>query len=53
MNSFELTVIRTEMITFRLPAVSAEDAEQRCLADGDETASKTIAVQIGTAERAD
>ncbi|MFJ5820035.1 hypothetical protein ACIQGT_40050 [Streptomyces sp. NPDC093108] len=51
MHSFEVTVTRTEMITFRLPAVSALDAEERYLTDGEETNSKTVGLCVESALR--
>ncbi|MFE9252828.1 hypothetical protein [Streptomyces sp. NPDC007088] len=46
MHSFEVTVTRTEMITFRLPALSALDAEERYLTDGEEINSKTVGLCV-------
>ncbi|GAA2720522.1 MULTISPECIES: hypothetical protein [Streptomyces] len=48
---YEVTVFRTEMITFTLTAVSAQDAEERYLLDGDETGSDTVELRVDTIER--
>ena len=53
MNSFEVTVIRTEMITFHLPATSPQDAEASYLVDGEETSSETVALHIDSTTRLD
>ncbi|WP_327309700.1 hypothetical protein OG730_42430 (plasmid) [Streptomyces sp. NBC_01298] len=39
---YEVTVFRTEMITFCLRAASAQDAEERYLTDGEETVSLNV-----------
>ncbi|MEU7385016.1 hypothetical protein AB0A91_34685 [Streptomyces sp. NPDC042207] len=44
MGVHEVTVSRTELITFTVHAASAPDAEERHLTDGHETASKTVAL---------
>lgn len=43
---YQVTIERTELITFELAAVSLGDAEARFLADGEETASKTAATTV-------
>lgn len=43
---YEVTVTRTEMITFLVRAISREDAEERYLMDGVETASKTTELHV-------
>lgn len=53
MNSFEVTVIRTEMITFHLPATSPQDAEASYLMDGEETSSETVTLHIDSTTRLD
>ncbi|MGA4800533.1 hypothetical protein [Streptomyces lavendulocolor] len=50
-GSYEVTVFRTEMITFTLTAVSAQDAEERYLLDGEETGSDTVELRVDTIER--
>ncbi|MFE6746019.1 hypothetical protein ACFVGM_09220 [Kitasatospora purpeofusca] len=42
MEIYNVAVSRTEGILYSLPATSADDAEDRYLADGDEIASKTL-----------
>jgi hypothetical protein len=46
MDSYEVTVSRTEVISFTLPATSASDAEERYLTDGEETGSKTAELRV-------
>ncbi|MFD6334889.1 hypothetical protein ACFWGI_35670 [Streptomyces niveus] len=48
---YEVTVFRTEVITFTLRASSAQDAEQRYLVDGDESASETVELRVDSVER--
>lgn len=43
---YEVTIERTEVITFRLPATSAEDAENRFWSDGDEISSETESTRV-------
>ncbi|MEU6290203.1 hypothetical protein [Streptomyces sp. NPDC046988] len=50
-GSYEVTVFRTEMITFTLTAVSAQDAEERYLLDGEETGSDTVKLRVDSIER--
>lgn len=49
----EVTVFRTEMITFRLPAASAQDAEERYLADGEEGSSRAVRLRVDSTMRLD
>ncbi|WP_432754011.1 hypothetical protein ACE1OA_34830 [Streptomyces sp. JL2001] len=49
----EVTVIRTEMATFHLPATSSQDVEERYLMDGEETSSETVALHIDSTIRLD
>ncbi|MCZ1012343.1 hypothetical protein [Streptomyces lydicus] len=53
MDVYEVTVFRTEMITFHLPAASTQDAEERYLLDGDETTSETVALNVDSITRQD
>lgn len=53
MAVYEVTVFRTEMITFHLPAASIQDAEERYLLDGHETASETVALCVDSIKRQD
>lgn len=46
MPTYEVTVSRTERITFQLTAASPQDAEDRYLSDGEETASKTSDLSV-------
>ncbi|MGC5264108.1 hypothetical protein ACPXCO_24120 [Streptomyces cyaneofuscatus] len=48
---YEVTVFRTEMITFTLPAASAQDAEERYLMDGEEGDSETVAMRVDSIKR--
>ncbi|MFI5864548.1 hypothetical protein [Streptomyces sp. NPDC051546] len=48
---YEVTVFRTEMITFTLRADSAQDAEERYLQDGEESASETVGLSVDSIER--
>ncbi|MGW3928725.1 hypothetical protein ACWECC_11545 [Streptomyces microflavus] len=48
---YEVTVFRTEMITFTLPAASAQDAEERYLMDGEESGSETVAMRVDSTKR--
>jgi hypothetical protein len=41
MPIYDVTISRTELITFRLEAADSADADARALADGDEEASRT------------
>ncbi|WP_435060370.1 hypothetical protein [Streptomyces sp. bgisy060] len=50
-GSYEVTVFRTEVITFTLTAVSAQDAEERYLLDGEETGSDTVELRVDSTER--
>ncbi|MGW3387311.1 hypothetical protein [Streptomyces cinereoruber] len=50
-GSYEVTVFRTEMIAFILTAVSAQDAEERYLLDGEEIGSDTVEHRVDTIER--
>ena len=43
---YEVTVTRTETITFELDAESADDAWQRYLLDGEETGSRTVSLDV-------
>lgn len=49
-DTYEVTVFRAEVITFRLPAVSALDAEERYLRDGEETGSETVELRVDSVE---
>ncbi|MER5372560.1 hypothetical protein [Streptomyces sp. NPDC002553] len=51
MDAYEVTVLRTEMITFTLTAVSAQDAKERYLLDGEETCSKTVELRVDCVTR--
>ncbi|MGW3954617.1 hypothetical protein ACWEKM_27630 [Streptomyces sp. NPDC004752] len=53
MDSYEVTVFRTEMITFTLRADSAQDAEERYLLDGEETDSETVGLRVDSTKRQD
>ncbi|MFD4565054.1 hypothetical protein [Streptomyces sp. NPDC058475] len=46
-------MLRTEMITFRLPAASAQDAEERYLMDAEETSSETVSLRVDSTTRLD
>ncbi|MER6981636.1 hypothetical protein ABT317_32875 [Streptomyces carpinensis] len=46
-------MFRTEMITFRLPAASAQDAEERYLADGEEGSSRAVRLRVDSTMRLD
>ncbi|MGW6145342.1 hypothetical protein ACWFR4_46130, partial [Streptomyces sp. NPDC055140] len=50
-NSYEVTVFRTEKITFTLTAASLQDAEERYLLDGEETGSKTVELRVESVKR--
>ncbi|MFJ9580645.1 hypothetical protein ACIRQF_30180 [Streptomyces sp. NPDC101191] len=50
-DAYEVTVFRTEMITYALTAVSAQDAEERYLLDGEETGSKTVELRVDSVTR--
>lgn len=50
-GSYQVTLFRTEMITFTLTAVSAQDAEERYLLDGEEIGSDTVELRVDTIER--
>jgi hypothetical protein len=50
---YEVTVLRSEMITFTLPAASAQDAEERYLMDGEETGSITVELRVDSTKRQD
>ncbi|MEW2260769.1 hypothetical protein [Streptomyces sp. NPDC047869] len=50
---YEVTVLRTEMIAFRLLAASAQDAEERYLMDGEETGSETVSQRVDSTTRLD
>ncbi|MGY0466758.1 hypothetical protein ACW14Y_41860, partial [Kitasatospora sp. cg17-2] len=52
MEIYYVTVSRTEGILYSLPAISAEDAEERYLSDGDEIGSKLITTVVEGAELA-
>ncbi|MFE9493436.1 hypothetical protein [Streptomyces collinus] len=41
------------MITFRLPAASAQDAEERYLMDAEETSSETVSPRVDSTARLD
>lgn len=43
---YEVVIVRTEIIAFRLAATSAEDAEERYLMDGDEVGSETESIRV-------
>lgn len=43
---WQVTVLRTERITFELEAADKDDAERRYLMDGDETDSETTSTSI-------
>jgi len=49
-QDYEVTISRTEIITFRLKATSPEDAEERYLMDGEEVRSKTSGTTIESVE---
>lgn len=51
MDCYEVTVSRTETITFCLLAVSAQDAEGRYLTDGEEIGSDTVELRVDSVER--
>ncbi|MFJ4526195.1 hypothetical protein ACIP4Y_35655 [Streptomyces sp. NPDC088810] len=51
MDVFEVTVVRTEMITFTLRAASGQDAEERYLMDGEETGSETVELRVDSTQR--
>lgn len=46
MKTFEVTVVRQEIISFALEATDAADAEARYLEDGDETGSVTVNITV-------
>ncbi|MCX4826905.1 hypothetical protein OG883_45545 [Streptomyces sp. NBC_01142] len=48
---YEVTVFRTEMITFTLSAASAQDAEERYLMDGEEIGSETVKMRVDSTNR--
>jgi len=50
-DDYEVTVFRTEKITFTLRATSEQDAENRYLLDGEETASKTVELRVDSTKR--
>lgn len=52
-DTYEVTVLRTEMITFSLPAASVQDAQERYLLDGDETGSDTVGLRVDSIKRLD
>ena len=43
---FEVTITRTERITFEIDAENDEDAEARYLTDGDEVWSRTLDLKV-------
>jgi hypothetical protein len=45
-GTYEVTVYRAEVITYRLLAVSAQDAEERYLLDGEEESSETDELRV-------
>ncbi|MEU7195607.1 hypothetical protein AB0B04_19060 [Streptomyces xinghaiensis] len=49
-DTYEVTVLRAEVITFRLPAVPALDPEERYLMDGEETGSETVERRVDSVE---
>ncbi|WP_159027614.1 MULTISPECIES: hypothetical protein [unclassified Streptomyces] len=51
MDVYEVTVLRTEMISYTLRATSAQDAENRYLTDGEETGSKTVDLSVNAIQR--
>lgn len=51
MDTYEVTVFRTEMISFTLPAASVRDAEERYLLDGEETGSETVELRVDSIKR--
>lgn len=53
MALYEVTASRTESIMFVVDADSPEDAEARYLIDGDEVASKTVELSVGTVQLAE
>ena len=53
MAKYEVSFARTELITVEVEAVSAQDAEERYLLDGDETGSKTIGMNVESVTRMD
>lgn len=50
MSKFEVTITRTESITFVLDAINQRDAELRALMDGEEIAAKTVHTEIENVE---
>ncbi|MEV6683384.1 hypothetical protein AB0N09_42020 [Streptomyces erythrochromogenes] len=52
-GDYEVTVFRTEMITFRLRAASTQDAEERYLTDGEETGSATVSLNVDSTVQLD
>lgn len=53
LDTYEVTVFRTEMISFTLPAFSVRDAEERYLQDGEETGSETVKLSVDSIKRLD
>ncbi|MFE5407106.1 hypothetical protein ACFQ9Z_38750 [Streptomyces sp. NPDC056580] len=53
MDLYEVTVFRAERITFRLPAASAQDAEERYLTDGAEYGRETVKLRVDSTTRLD
>ncbi|WP_330342633.1 hypothetical protein [Streptomyces sp. NBC_00557] len=50
---YEVTVVRTQRITFRLPAASVQDAEERYLTDGEQGSSNTVQQRVESTRRVD
>lgn len=49
---YEVTVLRSERIAYRLDARDPEDAKARYLSEGDEVGSKTIGLSVLSVEGA-
>lgn len=47
---YTVTTSRTELITYEILADSPQDAEERYLTDGEETGSKTTALEVDSVE---
>ncbi|MEU5200395.1 hypothetical protein AB0G86_41205 [Streptomyces scabiei] len=50
-DTYEVTVIRTEVILYTLPAASARHAEERYLMEGEETGSETVELRVDSIEQ--
>ncbi|WP_331763486.1 hypothetical protein [Streptomyces anthocyanicus] len=53
MPKYEVLFTRTGRISVEVDAVSAQDAEERYLSDGDKTGSKTICTEVESVTRVD